>query len=69
MDSPQILNMKQYLIDNVMPTVTEAIVRLQEERPADIMAAFIETIREIEARNLQGILTNRKKKSTTLIGA
>lgn len=46
--------MKQYLIDNVMPKVTEAIVRIQQERPSNIVSSFIGILREIEAKSLEG---------------
>jgi hypothetical protein len=43
--------MKQYLIDNIMPAVTEAMVRIQEEKPKDIISFFIQAMRQIEAND------------------
>jgi hypothetical protein len=43
--------MKQYLIDNVMPAITEAMVMIQEEKPSDIIPFFLRAIRDIETRD------------------
>jgi len=42
-------------------------VRIQQERPADIIAAFIDIIREIEAKTQQGNITSRKKRTEQAI--
>jgi hypothetical protein len=55
--------MKQYLIDNVMPIITEAIVKIQNERPVEFMPAFIEALRLIDTqRVLERSLQISKKK-------
>lgn len=42
----QITNLKQYLIDMVMPSVTAAIVNVQQNRPKDIVLDFVQELRK-----------------------